>query len=54
MILDVIKIFLFMIFFNWTIAMHLVNTRVGSKSQKRNTVILALLFSLVTGIVITL
>lgn len=52
MIVDLIKILLFVVFFNWTISMHLANARVNTKSQKITTVLVALLLSLFIGIVV--
>jgi len=52
MAINLIKIFLFVVFFNWTISMHLLNARVNTKSQKITTVLVALLLSLFIGIVV--
>lgn len=54
MILDLIKILLFVFFLNWTISMHIANARVNNKSQKITTVLVALLFSIFIGIVVIL
>jgi hypothetical protein len=54
MILNLIKIILFVFFLNWIIGMHMVNARVNSKSQKITTVLIALLFSVFAGIVLVL
>lgn len=54
MAVNLIKILLFVVFFNWTISMHLVNARANTKSQKITTVLVALLLSLFIGIVVIL
>jgi len=54
MIIDLLKIFLFIVFFNWTISMHAANARATDGSQKIITVLLALTLSLAAGIVVVL
>jgi len=54
MFLDIIKVFLFVVLINWTVGMHFSASRLNPGSEKITAILIALMLSILTGIVVIL
>jgi len=54
MFTNIIKIVLFVLFINWTIGMHFSAVKSNDSSQRLTAILIAVLLSILTGIVIVL